>query len=78
VGQAACGNMLLKGEGVPKNVTAAIELYQKSAAQDNIRALNGLGFAYYYGDGVEQVRLVWVLFVGFIVAATLCKSPWPP
>jgi TPR repeat protein len=58
VGQAACGNMLLKGEGVPKNVTAAIELYQKSAAKDNIRALNGLGFAYYYGDGVEQVRLV--------------------
>ncbi len=41
MGQAACGGMLLKGEGVPKNTTAAIEMYEMSAAQDNIRALNG-------------------------------------
>lgn len=48
--------MLIKGEGVPQNATAAVELYQAAAAQDNIRALNGLGYAYFNGQGVQEVR----------------------
>ncbi len=41
MGQASCGNLLLKGEGVEKNATAAVHMYELAAAQDNIRALNG-------------------------------------
>ncbi len=41
VAQAAAGNMYLRGEGVDKNPTAAIDMYEKAAAQDNVRALNG-------------------------------------
>ena len=33
--------MYLRGEGVDKNLTAAVEMYQLAAAQDNVRALNG-------------------------------------
>ncbi|GBG29000.1 Protein sel-1-like 1 [Hondaea fermentalgiana] len=49
----ACGNMLLKGEGVQeKNLTAAIERYTRAAADDDqLAALNGLGYIYFFGHG---------------------------
>lgn len=53
-GQVGVGNMLLKGEGVEKNVTDAIIWYEKAALQNNTRALNGLGFIYFMGGDVSQ------------------------
>ena len=45
-------NMLLKGEGVAMNATAAVSLYEQAAAkEDLVRAWNGLGYAYYFGSG---------------------------
>ena len=55
-GQSACADMLIKGEGVEQNATEAVAWYQKAAAQNNIRALNGLGYCYYNGQGVDLVR----------------------
>ncbi|CAK8986645.1 ERAD-associated E3 ubiquitin-protein ligase component HRD3A (AtSel1A) (Protein EMS-MUTAGENIZED BRI1 SUPPRESSOR 5) [Durusdinium trenchii] len=54
--QAACGNMLLKGEGVPeKNLTAALQYYHNAADQDNLEALNGLGYIYFFGhENIER------------------------
>ena len=49
-GRAACGDLLVKGEGVGKNVTAAIADYKIAAADNSVRALNGLGFVHYSGD----------------------------
>ena len=53
-GQIGVGNMLLKGEGIDKNVTDAIIWYEKAAAQNHTRALNGLGFIYFVGGDVPQ------------------------
>jgi TPR repeat protein len=57
-----CGaaGMFVKGEGGRgKNVSAALDYYERAANQSFIRALNGLGFLYFYGDVVEKnhVRL---------------------
>lgn len=41
--------MYLKGEGADKNVTKAIELYEKGSDMGNVKAKNGLGFIYFYG-----------------------------
>lgn len=49
--------MLLKGEGGDKNLTQAMEYYEKAAEKNNTRALNGLGYLYFHGDadgGLEQ------------------------
>ena len=47
----ACGNMLLKGEGVSKNVDRAIGWYEKAVAKDETSAMNGLGFIHFFGNG---------------------------
>jgi len=55
VGHTACGNLLLKGEGVEQNVTKALEHYGLAVEQDNLEAMNGLGYIYYFGKaGVDQ------------------------
>ncbi|KAK3285386.1 hypothetical protein CYMTET_7010 [Cymbomonas tetramitiformis] len=46
--------MLLKGEGVEKNVTEALRLYNLAADTGSADALNGLGYLYYNGDKVES------------------------
>ena len=59
--EGLCGaaNMYLKGEGTNppgfKNATHAIELYEEALAGStgSIRALNGLGYIYFYGLGDE-------------------------
>ena len=42
--------MYIKGEGAEKNVTKAVEMYETAASQGSVRALNGLGFFYFFGD----------------------------
>lgn len=42
--------MHVKGEGTPVNLTHAITLYEEAAAKDSVRALNGLGYLYFYGQ----------------------------
>ena len=53
-GMTATANMLIKGEGTTKNVSAALELYESAAAEGSVQALNGLGFLYFNGDAVPQ------------------------
>ena len=54
-GMCGAANMYLKGEGGEgKNVTKAIELYEKAAAMGAVRALNGLGYIYFYGQEVPK------------------------
>lgn len=54
--QVALGNMYLKGEGVAASNVSALLWYNKAIQHDPppVRALNGLGFAYFYGRGVEK------------------------
>jgi len=47
----ATGNMLVNGEGVSRNVTKALQLYERAARHDNLEALNGLGYVFYVGNG---------------------------
>src|SRR5690606_8192199 len=63
-GMAAAANMLIKGEGTEQNVTQALQLYERAAAEGSIQALNGLGFLYFNGDAVPQnmVSVTVVLF----------------
>lgn len=42
--------MHLKGEGTEANHTRAVELYEIAAEESHVRALNGLGFEYFYGN----------------------------
>jgi TPR repeat protein len=55
-GMCGAANMYLKGEGMStgSNVTRAIELYEQATKLDSIRAFNGLGYLYFYGQQVEQ------------------------
>ena len=53
-GQMGVANMLLKGEGTEKNTTAAVEWYEKAAAQNHTRALNGLGYLYFFGNSLPK------------------------
>jgi TPR repeat protein len=53
-GQAAAAGMLLKGEGCEKDVGKAVELYELAAKQGSVRALNGLGYAYFFGGSLES------------------------
>jgi len=63
--KASAAQMLLKGEGVPRNVSAALKHYDDVISSSNqssitVRALNGLGFAHFNGingngtDGLLQ------------------------
>ncbi len=58
-GMCGAANMFLKGEGGPKNITKAIEYYEnainKSENGVNVKAQNGLGYIYFYGnDEIEK------------------------
>ena len=46
--------MYANGEGVSKDSTKAVELFQKSAEQGNVDAQNNLGVMYYAGEGVPR------------------------
>ncbi|OQS02184.1 hypothetical protein THRCLA_05419 [Thraustotheca clavata] len=46
---SAVAGMLLKGEGVAQNNASAIAWYEEAAKFNNVRALNGLGYIYFYG-----------------------------
>ena len=53
-GTVAVANMYLKGEGGPaRNLSHAVVLYRQAleADENNVEALNGLGYAYYHGSG---------------------------
>ena len=47
--------MFLKGEGGEVNYTRAVDLYEKAAASGSVEALNGLGYAYFFGNHLPQV-----------------------
>lgn len=53
-GMCGAANMFLKGEGAPVNVSKAIELYESATANGSVRAYNGLGYLYFYGNQVEK------------------------
>ncbi len=44
--------MFLKGEGVDKNTSNALILYQQAAQQNHANAQYHLGLMYHLGDGV--------------------------
>ena len=54
-----CGaaGMLLKGEGTVNNAvnaSEAVRLYEEAAEMGSVRALNGLGYIYFYGQQMEK------------------------
>jgi SEL1 protein len=51
-GMCGAANMYLKGEGTSTNVTKAIQLYEQATQNGSVRAYNGLGFLYFYGNQV--------------------------
>ena len=56
-GMVAAAGMYLKGEGDDrgqKNISQALVLYEEAAEKGNLRALNGLGYIYFYGNQVEK------------------------
>ena len=51
--------MFLKGEGMAeRNTSRALELYTRAADMGSVKALNGLGFIYFYGQGGLQQNYV--------------------
>jgi TPR repeat protein len=52
--QANLGWHYATGDGVPKDLSKAAELYQKAADQGNAMAQNNLGELYQTGDGVPK------------------------
>lgn len=50
-GMCGAAGMYVKGEGTEKNVSQAVSLYETAASLGSVRALNGLGFFYFFGDG---------------------------
>lgn len=53
-GKTAAAGMMLKGEGGPRDNATGTRLYQEAAAVNHTAALNGLGFAYFHGQGVAR------------------------
>ena len=53
-GMCGVANMYLKGEGTPQNTSAAIAWYENATVLDSVRAYNGLGYMYFYGQQVAQ------------------------
>jgi TPR repeat protein len=43
-----------QGEGTEKNVTKAVDLYEEAAALGSVKALNGLGYIYFYGQALPK------------------------
>ena len=56
--------------GGDKNVSRALALYDKAASKGSIRAFNGLGYVYFFGNGdevpVNQVKFNIYLLLNFI------------
>ena len=52
-GTVGLAKLMLKGEGVGKNLTQAMELYEEAAEKGIADAYNGLGFAAFYGSEGE-------------------------
>ena len=48
------GKLYENGEGVPKDMAKAIELYRKAADLGNTEAMVSLGFAIYHGNGIPK------------------------
>ena len=46
--------MLLRGEGGPPDHAAAVAHYEAAAAAGSAKALNGLGYEYFYGHTLDQ------------------------
>ncbi len=60
--------MHLKGEGVNAiNGTKAVELYSQAADLGSVKALNGLGYIYYYGHGGMEKNYVRFAFLQFSI-----------
>jgi TPR repeat protein len=51
MGMCGAAGMYIKGEATDKNISRAVALYESAASQGSVRALNGLGFFYFHGDG---------------------------
>ncbi|POM67986.1 Suppressor of lin-12-like protein-related / sel-1 protein-related [Phytophthora palmivora] len=49
--QSAVAGMLLKGEGTAQDNDTAIKWYEQASEKNNTRALNGLGFIHFHGNG---------------------------
>lgn len=47
------GSMYVNGEGVEKDYSRAVELFQKAAEQGHLKAQTNLGVMYYKGEGVS-------------------------
>ena len=54
--QYSLGGMYEEGEGVPKNVPKAAQLYEASARQGMPEAQFALGLSYEFGEGVPRNR----------------------
>jgi len=65
--QCAAAGMYLKGEGGAANHSHAVELYEAAAKQGSIKALNGLGYAYFFGNHLPQ-NLTKVMVVYIVTA----------
>jgi hypothetical protein len=48
------GLMYINGEGVPQDISHAVELFQKAAEQGHVDAQNNLGAMYFTGEGVAR------------------------
>ena len=53
--QVAAAGMHLKGEGGVANHSRAVGLYERAAQQGSLQALNGLGYAFFFGNHLPQV-----------------------
>jgi TPR repeat protein len=53
-GQCGAAGMLLKGEGGDRNVSRAVLLYEEAASNGSIRALNGLGYMFFFGKDLDK------------------------
>lgn len=51
--QYVMGNRYYNGDGIKKDYKIAFELFSKSAARGNVKALVQLGVCYYYGRGTK-------------------------
>ena len=52
--QCAAAGMWLRAEGGDANHSRAVELYEAAAAAGSSRALNGLGYEYFFGHVLDK------------------------
>ncbi len=70
-GTVGLAKLMLKGEGVDKNLTKAMELYEEAAEKGIADAYNGLGFAAFYGSEGEFEANKTLALIHFRKAAAL-------